>query len=100
MFSTSKRLKVENILNRIANEEPVSLNERIYLKKLADKNQTVASWLKRSRKLQQRHNNKNGIDQLLDSLNLGTEEPYSEFNPENEDLGDWFMGCPSWLARS
>ena len=41
-----------------------------------------------------------GIDQLLDSLNLGTEEPYSEFNPEKEDLGDWFMGCPSWLARS
>ena len=100
MFSRTELHQLESILNRIANEKPVSLNERIYIKKLADENQTVANWLKASRKIQQKDRSQNEIDQLIDSLNLGATDPCSEFNPDKEDLGDWFMGCPSWIARS
>ena len=100
MLTTTTRQKLENILNRVANGEKVSLKERIYLNNYADKDQTISNWLKKARRLQQNPQDNNEIDNLLNGLDLGSSDPNSTYKPDEDDLGDWFRGAPSWLVRS
>ena len=100
MLSTSSRLKIQDILKRLARGQEVSLSERIYVKKHAERDQSVFSWLKRARRIQQKTLVNDSIDNLMNQLDLGSSEPSSSYNPEQEDLGDWFSGAPSWLGRS
>tara|TARA_B100000579_G_scaffold271813_1_gene224460 strand:+ start:244 stop:423 length:180 start_codon:yes stop_codon:yes gene_type:complete len=45
MFSTKTRIRIQNILNRIENDELVTLEERIYLNKLSNVSSLVSSWV-------------------------------------------------------
>ena len=45
MFSTKTRIRIQNILNRIENDELVTLEERIYLNKLSNVSPLVSSWV-------------------------------------------------------
>jgi hypothetical protein len=100
MISTATRLRLQAILQRIADAEPVSLSERVYVQKFADRDPTVASWLRRARRRQQGTRSGDGIDRLLADLDLGSPEPDERFRPGEDDLGDWFSGAPPWLRRS
>ncbi len=100
MLSTTTRKRLENILARMSAREEVSLEERIYLQKFADRDQTVATWLSKAKKAQQEFKPKDAIDQLLDGLQLGFSDPEEDFKKGEDDLGDWFSGAPSWLGRS
>ena len=52
MFLTNKtRLKIKDIVKRISIDEPVSLEERIYVEKFAKRNSTIWTWLKKSKQL-------------------------------------------------
>ena len=42
----------------------------------------------------------NQIDELLNGLDLNSEEPHVTYNPDHDDLGEWFSGAPSWIRRS
>ena len=48
MFSTTTRIKIQEILNRIENNQSVTLAERIYLNKLSNVSSVVSSWLNSS----------------------------------------------------
>ncbi len=100
MLSPSSRNRIKDILSRVAKGQLVSFDERLFIHKLADKDQTVNSWLKRASRIQQNHNSEDSIDKLLTGLDLGPTEPNSFYNPDQDDLGDWFTGAPSWLGRS
>ncbi|MEO1002852.1 MAG: hypothetical protein AAFX65_07055 [Cyanobacteria bacterium J06638_7] len=100
MLSTPTRLRLQAILERIARSQPVSLSERVYVQKFADRDTTVAAWLRRARRRQQGQASGDGIDRLLADLDLGSAEPDERFRPEEDDLGDWFSGAPPWLRRS
>ena len=100
MLSPTSRERIQNILSRVAKGELVSLEERVFIHQIADKDQSVNSWLKRARRIQQKEVAVDSIDEFLGELDLGSIEPNSIFNPEQEDLGDWFTGAPSWLGRS
>ena len=100
MLSTSTRLRLKDILQRISIGEEVSLQERIYLEKFADRNQTIATCLRRANRIQQNQEVTNGIDQLLNDLDLSSTDPQSSFRPQIDDIGEWFTGAPSWLGRS
>ena len=78
----------------------VTLEERIYINKYATKNQNVSSWLRKASRIQRNQHISNPIDELLDGLDLSSEEPHSTFNPDRDDLGEWFSGSPSWIRRS
>ncbi|MCP9915507.1 hypothetical protein [Cyanobium sp. ATX 6F1] len=52
MLTSATRLRLQAIIERIGNDHPVSLAERIYLQKFADRDQSVASWLRRARRRQ------------------------------------------------
>ncbi len=99
MLSAQTRLRLHEILTRLANDQDVDLEERIYLHNLADIDQTVASWLSKAKRQKKNIHSKDSLDNLLDDLNLGSPEPDSNLRPE-DDLGEWFSGAPSWLSRS
>ncbi len=100
MLSPEKRETIKEILQRIAQGKSVSLEERKYLKKQADRDQTVAAWLHSARRQLIKQNNlSDPIENLLDNLSVGSLDPDSSHHSE-EDLGDFFLGAPSWVGRS
>tara|TARA_Y100001968_G_C19209036_1_gene643823 strand:+ start:163 stop:468 length:306 start_codon:yes stop_codon:yes gene_type:complete len=101
MLTTSSRLRIQEILKRLAMGNSVTLEERIYLNKYARKNQNVSSWLRKASNIQQnKHISNNPIDELLNGLDLCSPDPHSTYNPDEDDLGEWFSGAPSWIRRS
>ena len=48
MFSTTTRIKIKEILNRIENNQSVTLEERIYLNKLSNVSSVVSGWINSS----------------------------------------------------
>ena len=48
MFSTTTRIRIKEILNRIKNNQSVTLEERIYLNKLSNVSSVVSRWLNSS----------------------------------------------------
>ena len=100
MLSTSSRLRIEEILTRIANGDEVTLQERIYINKYSTRNQNVSAWLRKASNLQRNKEDLDPIDKLLEGLNLCSPDPHSTYNPDLDDLGDWFSGSPSWIRRS
>ena len=99
MLSTSTKLKIQEILERLEKAENVTFEERVFIREFADRDQSVSSWLKRAKRVQQNRKSNDGIENLLNELDLGIGDPDNNFNPE-DDLGDWFSGAPSWLSRS
>ena len=100
MLNTSSRIRIQEILTRLSMGNKVTLEERIYINKYATKNQNVSSWLRKASRMQRNQTISNPIDELLDGLDLSSEEPNSTYNPERDDLGEWFSGAPSWIRRS
>ena len=100
MLYSKTLLQARDILKRLANSEDVSFEERVFIQEIASKDQSVNAWLTRARRIQQNEKVSNEIDELLTNLDIGSNEPNSFYKPEQEDLGEWFTGAPSWLARS
>ena len=100
MLTNSARLRIQKILTRISEGSEVSLEERIYLNKYASHNQNVSEWLRKASYLQRNQTKPNPIDELLNDLNLCSSDPHSIYNPDQENLEDWFSGAPSWVRRS
>jgi hypothetical protein len=100
MLTPSTRLRLQGIIKRIANAESVSLEERIYIQKFADRDPSVWGWLKQAQRHQQEGWPREGLDRFLADMNIGEIGPNGAFDPNRDDLGDWFSGAPSWLRRS
>tara|TARA_Y100001968_G_C19439158_1_gene761537 strand:+ start:1603 stop:1905 length:303 start_codon:yes stop_codon:yes gene_type:complete len=100
MLTSKIRLKVENILKKIAYSESITFKERVEIEKIANQDQSVSAWLKRAQRKQLNRENNDKVDKLINDLDLGSADPQSNFNPKEEDLGEWFLGAPSWITRS
>ena len=100
MLTTSSRLRIQEILTRMAGGKLVTLEERIYINKYASKNQNVSSWLRQASNIQRSKDVADPIDELLHGMDLCSADPHSTYNPEEDDLGQWFSGAPSWVRRS
>ena len=100
MLTTSARMRIQEILSRISKAQEVTLEERIYINKYASSNQNVSSWLRKASYLQRNKLKSNPTDELLNGLDLCASDPYSTYNPDQDDLGEWFSGAPSWIRRS
>ena len=102
MFLKNKtRLKVKDIVKRISENKKVSLEERIYVEKLAKHNSTIWTWLKKANSLRRYgKQNSDGINGLIQNLALDGLEKENHFDPKNDDIADWFSGSPDWVRRS
>ena len=100
MLTKTSRLRIQEILTRLSMGKQVTLEERIYINKYATKNQNVSSWLRKASRIQRQTKITNQIDELLEGLDLSSDEPNVTYNPDHDDLGEWFSGAPSWIRRS
>jgi hypothetical protein len=100
MLTSATRLRLQAIIERIGNDQTVSLGERIYLQKFADRDQSVASWLRRARRRQLVGDPQAGLDRLLADVDLGEVEPGNPSRDDPGDIGEWFSGARGWLRRS
>jgi len=100
MLTPSTRLRLQDIIGRIAESRPISLSERIYVQKFADRDASVWSWLRRAQRTQQRGEPDTDLERFMLPLDLGEPSDTSGFDPGRDDLGDWFSGAPNWLRRS
>ena len=95
MITTSTRLRLQEICQRIALGEAVSLCERIELQKFADRDRSVLSWMNRAQR-RQRQGSVTGLNELLMDMDLGSNDPCDQRRPE-DDLGEWFGNADPWL---
>ena len=100
MLTTSARIRIQGILTRISKGSEVTLEERVYVNKYASRNQNVSAWLRKASYLQRNKLKSNPTDELLNGLDLCSPDPHSIYNPDQDDLGEWFSGAPSWVRRS
>ena len=47
LLNNQKRLKIQGIIKRIAQDKLITLEERIYVEKYAQHNSTISLWLKK-----------------------------------------------------
>ena len=101
LLNNQKRLKIQGIIKRIAQDKSITLEERIYVEKFANHNSTISLWLKKASSFR-RNGKKNAgdIDNLLQSLGIDGLDKENHFNPNEDDISDWFGGAPGWLRRS
>ena len=100
-LSNQKRLKIQEIIKRISLDKEVSLNERIFVEKHAKYSSTIWSWLKKANSLRRYDKqDQESINGLIQSLGLDGLESENHFDPENDDIADWFSGSPDWVRRS
>ena len=101
MLSTKTRLMLQDILIRLSRNEPVTLEERILVKKHADCNSTVWHWLRKARSIQAKgHLAQESVSGFMQNMNLPGQLSEDHFNGSQDDLGDWFQGSPDWVRRS
>ena len=101
LLSNHKRLKIKEILTRISLDKEVTLKERIYVEKYAQHSSTISGWLKQANSIR-RHGKQNqrSINGLIQSLNIEGLDSENVFDPNKDDLSDWFGSSPDWLKRS
>jgi len=100
MLTPSTRLRLQDIIGRIADSQPVTLRERIYVQKFADRDASVWSWLRGAQRAQRRGEPESDLEHFMAQMNLGEPCDNKGFDPSRDDLGDWFSGAPSFLRRS
>ena len=100
LLSNQKRLKIQRIIKRIVQDKSISLEERIYVEKFAQHNSTISLWLKKANSFRRDGIKKDGIDNLLQSLGIDGLDKENHFNPNEDDISDWFGGASDWLRRS
>ena len=101
LLSNQKRMKIQGIIKRIAHDKSISLEERIYVEKFAKHNSTISLWLKKANSFRRNVvKSDSGIDSLLQSFGIDGLYKENHFNPNEDDISDWFGGAPDWLRRS
>ena len=101
LLSNQKGLKIQEIIRRIAQDISITLEERIYIEKFAQHNSTISLWLKKANSFRRNGiKNDGGIDNLLQSFGIDGLNREDHFNPNEDDISDWFGGAPGWLKRS
>ena len=100
LLNHQKRLKIQGIIKRIAQDKSITLEERIYVEKFANHNSTISLWLKKASSYRRNGIKNDGIDNLLQSFGIDGINKENHFNPNEDDISDWFGGAPGWLRRS
>jgi hypothetical protein len=103
MLSTQTRLRVEFICDRIAKGAPVELNDMAWLQKLASRNPTVDTWLRKARRAAiQGDQEPTSLDSFCQAMDLGEPDPADHLvGPQDPTtLAEWFSSKRKWFRGS
>lgn len=93
MLSSAYRLRLEEICNRIATHQEVSLEDIIWAEKLSGANRSAATILRQARrKAANPEMTEDSLDGFLNALDLGNPDPSTHKNGFNgaNDIIDFF----------
>ena len=93
MLSTAYRVRLQEICDRIANQEEVSLSDVIWAEKLGKSNRSAGSILRKSRrKAANPEMTEESLDGFLNALDLGDPDPRNHRTGFNsvDDIADFF----------
>ena len=93
MLSTAYRVRLQEICDRIANQEEVSLSDVIWAEKLGKSNRSAGSILRKSRrKAANPEMTEESLDGFLNALDLGDPDPRNHRTKFNsvDDIADFF----------
>ena len=93
MLSTTYRVRLQKICDRIANQEEVSLSDIIWAEKLGKANRSAGSILRKSRrKAANPEMTEESLDGFLNALDLGDPDPSNHRTGFNsvDDIADFF----------
>ena len=93
MLSSSYRIRLIEICDRIANQEEVSLSDVIWAEKLGRANRSAGSILRKARrKAANPEMTEDSLDGFLNALDLGDPDPSNHRTGFNsaDDIADWF----------
>lgn len=100
MLSTNTRLRVEFICERIAKGAPVELNDMAWIQKLASRNPTVDSQLRKARRTAvQGEVERDSLDAFCNTMDLGDPDPSDHLvGPQDPlTLAEWFSNRRKWF---
>lgn len=100
MLSTSARLKVQFICERIGVGAPVEFNDITWIQKLADRNPTVATALRKARRASMTQDApQDGLDAFIADMDLGDPDPSNHLvGPQDPvTLAEWFSNRQAWF---
>lgn len=100
MLSTQTRLRVEFICDRIAKGGSVELSDMAWVQKLASRNPTVGTWLRKARRTAiQGDAPAEGLDAFCQALDLGEPDPSDHLvGPQDPTtLAEWFSSKQKWF---
>jgi hypothetical protein len=100
MLSTQTRLRVEFICDRISKSAEVSLIDISWIQKLADRNPTVASALRKARRASMSEDlPKDGLDAFMADLDIGDPDPSNHLQGPQDPitLAEWFSNRRAWF---
>jgi len=103
MLSTQTRLRVEFICDRIAKGASVELTDMAWLQKLASRNPTVDTWLRKARRSAvQGDTPAEGLDSFCQAMDLGEPDPSDHLvGPQDPlTLAEWFSSKRRWFRGS
>ena len=93
MLSTAYRIRLQEICDRIANQEEVSLSDVIWAEKLGRANRSAGSILRKARrKAANPEMTEDSLDGFLNALDLGDPDPRNHRTKFEsvDDIADWF----------
>ena len=93
MLSTAYRVRLQEICDRIANQEEVSLSDVIWAEKLGKSNRSAGSILRQARrKAANPEMTEESLDGFLNALDLGDPDPRNHRTGFNsvDDIADFF----------
>ena len=101
LISNEKRTRIKEIIKRISLDKEVSLKERIYVEKYAKHSSVISLWLKKANSIR-RHGvlKQDSINGLLQSLGIDGLDEENHFDPNKDDISDWFGDSSDWIKRS
>lgn len=100
MLSTNTRLRVEFICDRISKGAPVELNDMTWVQKLASRNPTVDTWLRKARRFAIHGDAPaEGLDAFCQAMDLGEPDPSDHLvGPQDPlTLAEWFSSKQRWF---
>ena len=101
LIRNEKTSRIKEIIKRISLDKEVSLKERIYVEKYAKHSSTISLWLKKANSFRRNGvQSQQSINGLLQSLGIDILDEENHFNPNKDDISDWFGGSPDWIKRS
>ena len=95
MLSTQYRLRLEEICDKIARHDEVSLEDMIWAEKLAKANRSAATILRQARRRAANPDMQEGsLDDFMNALDLGDPDPSNHRTGFNgaDDIIDFFTG--------